>query len=168
MFIRQCREDDLATLEKHYPSPGRNRYHEGRFQRQRQGMSTFLVVWLDEDTPVGSGEIRWHGCAAPEVRARYPDCPELNGLAVWPAERRSQGIGTALIQAMEERVRVRGCDSVGLGVGDDNARAAALYGRLGYEDVGLPYLDRYAYVDDSGVRHDVADPCRFLVKRLIP
>ncbi|WFE48320.1 hypothetical protein [Verrucosispora sp. WMMD1129] len=53
-----------------------------------------------------------------------------------------------------------------MGVGEDNARAFALYLRLGYEDTGFRYLDRYHYLDDRGTRHEVAEPCRFLVKSL--
>ncbi|WP_424534909.1 GNAT family N-acetyltransferase [Sphaerisporangium viridialbum] len=164
MEIRECRDQDLGPLEHHIPSPGRNRFHEARFRRQEQGRSTFLVAWTD-DIPVGSGEILWHGCAAPEVAQRYPDCPELNGLTVSP-ERQSQGIGTALVHAAEARARQRGHQRIGLGVDDENHRAAALYLRLGYEETGCRYLDRYQYLDDQGARHEAADPARFLVKRL--
>jgi ribosomal protein S18 acetylase RimI-like enzyme len=163
MIIRACREQDLALLERHIPSPGQSRYHEVRFQRQQQGLSTFLVACID-DVPVGSGEIRWQGCAASEVHERHPDCPELNGLAVWPPERRSHGIGTAIIRAAEALAGQRGYHQIGLGVDDQNPRAAALYLRLGYKETGCRYLDRYHYIDDHGVRHDVADPCRFLIK----
>ncbi|MFI7136174.1 GNAT family N-acetyltransferase [Nonomuraea sp. NPDC050153] len=164
MIIRQCRDDDLSLLEQHIPS-GRSRVHEARFHRQQQGLSTFLTAWID-DAPVGHGEVRWGGCAAVEVRERYPGCPELNGLAVWPPERRSHGIGTAIIQAAEAIVAQRGNCHIGLGVDDQNLRAAALYLRLGYQETGCRYLDRYHYIDDHGIRHEVSDPCRFLIKQL--
>jgi GNAT superfamily N-acetyltransferase len=108
MDIRQCREQDLPLLEAGNPSPGQTRYHDRRFQRQQQGASTFLIAWAG-GVPVGTGEILWRGCAAPEVHQRYPHCPELNGLHVWPAERRSHGIGTAIIRAAEALARDRGC-----------------------------------------------------------
>ena len=165
MLIRECREADLALLERHYPSPGRTRFHAERYGRQREGTSTFLTAWLDE-IPVGSGEIRWNGCRAGEVLERYPDCPEINGLAVWPPERQSRGIGTAIIRASEDLATRRGFGRIGLGVDDDNVRAAALYLRLGYRETGCRYADRYHYIDDAGTRHDFADPCRFLIKSL--
>jgi GNAT superfamily N-acetyltransferase len=167
MDIRQCREGDLARLEVHMPSPGRTRRHATRFERQRQGLSTYLVAWAD-DVPIGVGEVVWTGCAAPEVRRRYPDCPELNGLEVWPPRWRSRGVGTAIVRTAESLARERGHDRIGLGVDDDNPRAAVLYDRLGYEETGCRYLDRYHYVDEQGRRHDVADPARFLVKDLRP
>jgi GNAT superfamily N-acetyltransferase len=163
--IQACREQDLQLLEAGSPSPGQTREHARRFERQQQGASTYLIAWAD-GIPAGRGEILWHGCAAPEVNQRYPRCPELNGLEVWPAERRSQGTGTAVIRAAETLARERGCHQIGLGVDDDNPRAAALYLRLGYQETDCRYLDRYYYLDDHGQRHDIADPARFLVKPL--
>ncbi|GAA1706463.1 hypothetical protein GCM10009765_64880 [Fodinicola feengrottensis] len=163
--MRQCRAADVELLEKYHPGPGRTKVNEMRFGRQEQGVGTFLVAWLD-DVPTGSGEIRWEGCEAPEVLRRFPDCPEINGLTIWPAEHRSQGIGSQFIRAAEALAVERGFDRIGLGVDDDNPAAAALYLRIGYQDVDCRYLDRYHYLDDDGVRHEVADPARFLVKHL--
>jgi ribosomal protein S18 acetylase RimI-like enzyme len=147
------------------PSPGLSRYHEARFRRQADGRSTFLVAWADDGVPAGSGEILWEGCGAAEVQAAFPGVPELSGLTVSP-QRQGQGIGTALIRAAEAVVVARGVERLGMGVDDSNGRAAALYRRLGYEEKSCRYLDRYHYVDDAGVRHEVADPCRFLVRAL--
>lgn len=158
--IRPCHADDLAGLEQHIPSPGPNRFHEARFGRHQQGLSTFLIAFVD--APVGCAEILWPGCRAPEVTER---CPELSGLTVAP-DRRSRGIGSALLHAAEGLVAARGITRLGLGVDDQNVRAAALYLRLGYRETGRHYLDRYAYLDDSGVTREAADPCRFLVKDL--
>ena len=159
--IRACQQQDAKQLER------QNRAEPGRFQRQQQGRSTFLVaVSVPDGVPVGMGEIQWDGCEAPEVRQRYPSCPELNGLEVWPADLRSHGIGTAIVHAAEDLARQRGRHQLGLGVNDHNHRAAALYLRLGYQETGCRYLDRYHYIDDNGVRHEVADSTRFLVKPL--
>ena len=165
MIIQQCRESDLEVLARQNPSPRHVRWNEERFQRHQQGLTTFLIAWVD-DVPAGAGEVRWQGCAAPEVRGRFPDCPEINGLAVWPPERRSHGIGTAIVRTAEDLAVQTGYQWIGLGVDDQNTRAAALYLRLGYRETDCRYLDRYHYVDDNGIRHDAADPCRFLIKPL--
>ena len=34
----------------------------------------------------------------------------------------------------------------------------------GSQEAGCRYLDRYHYIADHGTRHDIADPCRFLIK----
>lgn len=111
MLVRQCRQSDLALLEQQLPTGG-NRYHEARYRRQREGLSTFLVACLDE-VPVGCGEILWQGAREPKVRARFRDCPEINGLAVVP-QRQSQGIGTRIIRAAEQLATRRGHHRIGL------------------------------------------------------
>jgi GNAT superfamily N-acetyltransferase len=162
--IERCRLEDLERLETVIPT-GLSRFHEQRFSRQLQGTSTYLIAWLDE-LPVGHAEIRWNGCDAAEVTERYPGCPEINALEVWPERMRSRGIGTALIAAAEREAVSRDVEQIGLGVGDNNPRAAGLYLRLGFRETGCRYLDRYEIVEPTGVRRAFSDPCRFLVKDL--
>ncbi|MFF8399579.1 GNAT family N-acetyltransferase [Streptomyces sp. NPDC016172] len=164
MEIAECRAEDIEELERHMPSHSADGSHAARFARQRAGESTYLIPWL-EARPVGHAEVRWIGCEAPEVRSAQPGCPEINGLFVWPASLRSQGIGTALVHTAERLARERGIEVMGLGVGDGNPRAAALYARLGYLPT-VAYLDRWAHLDPHGVRQERADPCVFLVKAL--
>src|SRR5271156_6251771 len=95
--VEECRAEDLERLEAAIPS-GPSRLHEQRFIRQQIGTSTYLVAWVGK-RPVGHAEIRWNGCASAQVRKRFPACPEISALDVWPAGMRSQGIGTALIAA---------------------------------------------------------------------
>ncbi|MFF5976061.1 GNAT family N-acetyltransferase [Streptomyces sp. NPDC012769] len=161
--IRPCRAEDLTPLDRHLPAPGAPDRHPGRFARQEAGLGTYLIAWRDGE-PVGHGQVRWDGCAAPEVRAVLGDCPEFNGLDV-RAELRGQGIGTELVRAAEELARKRGAGLLGLGVAHDNPRAAALYARLGYEPV-TAYIDRWSYTDPQGRTHHEADSCTFLVRRL--
>ncbi len=163
--IKECRAQDVELLEQWTPS-GRSQTHARRFARQQQGASTFVIAWLLQGLPAASGELKWTGCDAPEVREAFPDCPELNGLQVSPAPVRSQGIGSTLIGHAEQLARKRGCGQLGLGVDDVNFRAAALYLRLGYTETGCHYTDRYYYITDDEVRHDVANPARFLIKQL--
>lgn len=156
-----CRAEDIAVLDRLLPSYSVDGNHRARFARQEAGESTYLIPWLD-GRPVGHAEVRWAGCAAPEVPA---GCPEINGLFVWPQALRSRGIGAALVREAERLARLRGIDVMGLGVGDGNPRAAALYARLGYRPT-VTYVDRHAHLDAEGVRHEHADPCVFLVKEL--
>ncbi|NEB05915.1 GNAT family N-acetyltransferase [Streptomyces sp. SID13726] len=161
MEITVCRAADVALLDRYIPAPGMPSFHARRFARQESGQCTYLVAWLD-GRPVGHTEMRWIGCAAPEVTL---DCPEIGGLGVWPEDLRSRGIGTELIRAAEELARERGITVVGIGVGRDNPRAAALYARLGYRPV-TDYLDRYSYEDRDGTTRECVDACTFLVREL--
>ncbi len=164
MRIAECREHEVGLLDRYIPSPGVASVHARRYARQRAGAATLLVAWRGE-RPVGSCEVRWDGCAAPEVRAAHGECPEINGLGVWPESLRSQGIGTALIRAAEERARERGAGCIGLGVDETNLRAATLYARLGYR-AATPYTDRWSCQDTEGRTHHMADACTFMVKEL--
>ena len=165
MEITICTAPDVALLDQHMGSPGRTSFHARRFARQEAGECTYLVAWLG-GRPVGHTEMRWTGCDAPEVRDARPGCPEIGGLAVWPEELRSRGIGSELIRAAEGLARERGLPEAGIGVGVDNPRAAALYARLGYRPL-LDYLDRYSYEDVDGTLRECVDACTFLVKELL-
>jgi GNAT superfamily N-acetyltransferase len=168
MRITTCRAADLDLLEELLPSSSTVSYHVQRYARQVAGTTVYLVARSEgDDRPIGVCELRLEGCAAPEVRAVVPDCPEINGLHVVTALQ-SRGTGSALIHRAERLVAERGGRLVGLGVDDrGNPRAAALYARLGYRPV-VRYLDRYSCVDAAGVVHPVEDPAVFLVKELGP
>lgn len=164
MEITACTAADVALLDRHMGSPGRTSFHARRFARQEAGQCTYLVARL-AGRPVGHTEMRWIGWADPQVRAARPGCPEIGGLAVWPEELRSRGIGSALVRAAEELARGRGLTVAGIGVAKDNPRAAALYARLGYRPL-IDYLDRYSYEDVDGEIRECVDPCTFLVTNL--
>jgi RimJ/RimL family protein N-acetyltransferase len=163
MEIRDCTAEDVDRLEVWRPT-GQTRGHAARFARHVAGTSSLLVAW-SADGPLGSCEVLWNGPKEPAIHAAF-DCPEINGLQVWPPRHQGQGIGTALIAEVEDRARRLGIPLIGLGVADDNPRAAALYLRLGYAFTGCRYMDRWHYLDDAGIRHDEADPCMWLVKPL--
>ena len=163
LTIRECTDRDVEALERVAPS-GLNDVHGGRFRRQQSGESSYLVA-VSDGVPVGHAEIAWNGCPSVDVRQRYPNCPEISGLSVFPAELRGQGIGTAIVRDAEDRARIRGFAWIGLGVDDENPGAARLYERLGYVS-GIRYVFPWSYLDDNGVEHVVADPGIFMVRNL--
>lgn len=71
-----------------------------------------------------------------------------------------------MIEHAAQLVQQRGFALVGLGVDDNNPRAAALYLRLGFVETEVRYLDRWTATNDAGARLDFADPCRFLTRQL--
>ena len=58
----------------------------------------------------------------------------IHDLAVLPGYR-GRGVGRALLNAVEDHARRRGCCKLTLEVQDDNAPARTLYQRFGFEDV---------------------------------
>ncbi|MEC3920007.1 GNAT family N-acetyltransferase [Nocardia sp. CDC160] len=162
-MIRECGEQDLEFLEHCLPT-GENRAHEAHFRRQQQGLGTLLVAWIDE-MPCGTCVINWTGPIHPAARVAFPDCPELCFLQI-AAVSRNQGIGTALIAAVEERVLARGLTHVGLAVEVTNADALRLYKRLGYIDTGLVATTEYSVWDEFGVKKDLVETDCYLLKEL--
>jgi GNAT superfamily N-acetyltransferase len=92
--------------------------------RLEQARSEYLVAW-DAEAPVGHVCVEWD------------EPPELQDLFVLP-ERRSQGIGGALVAAVEARVAARGHARLALTVGAGNRGARRLYERLGYARTEAP------------------------------
>jgi GNAT superfamily N-acetyltransferase len=90
--------------------------------------SLVLLAFVDDD-PVGIA-VCFFGVSS--FRAR----PLLNihDLAVLPWCH-GKGVGQALLKAVEERARRKGCCKLTLEVLDDNTRARDLYRRFGFDDV---------------------------------
>ena len=55
----------------------------------------------------------------------------INYLGVHPS-RRGRGLGRALMEAAEERLRALGCAKINLQIRDDNGEALAFYEAIGY------------------------------------
>jgi len=109
----------------------------------REHPTSLVLLAFVDDEPVGVA-VCFFGLSS--FRAR----PLLNihDLAVLP-QYHGQGVGHALLAAVEERARRKGCCKLTLEVLDGNTRARELYRRFGFEDV---------VVDRS--------PTRFLAKPL--
>jgi len=87
------------------------------------------LVAVEADDVVGYGQF-----------THWPRAAEISDLIVC-AERRSQGIGTALIQTLVHHARERSAARIEIGVALNNPRALALYHRLGFKDQRMVHLD---------------------------
>lgn len=162
--IRPCRREDLELLERRLPT-GSEREHELRLAVQQDGRGTFLVARID-DEPVGHLLLTLTGSQYELLRRTHPGCPEISAVDVVPGLR-SRGVGSLLIRRAEELARAGGYPVVGLAVETDNERAAALYRRLGYVDVGTgAFTHRWTRPDAAGREREFAQDCVLLVKSL--
>lgn len=75
----------------------------------------------------------------PHRHHRLTHRPELTGqidTLFVEESARNVGVGTALLQAAEKRLRADGCDNLQLGVVEENEAARNLYAGLGYRELG--------------------------------
>ncbi|TDD59055.1 GNAT family N-acetyltransferase [Kribbella antibiotica] len=119
MTIRGLTVDDLPTLGE---SPSKLVSMEIELQRAERGEVDYLAVCTPNGQPVGYGAVDF---------LKPPGGATLYQLTVLE-QFQSCGIGTILIQALEQSIRARGIAFAELGIDDASPRPRALYERLGY------------------------------------
>ncbi|MFF1820892.1 GNAT family N-acetyltransferase [Kribbella sp. NPDC058245] len=96
----------------------------------REGYADWTREQIAED-PTGTSVIELNGRPIGRLRVtRHPASIELCGIQLDPAVQ-NQGIGTAIIRALQEEAAARGVP-LDLGVERDNPNARRLYDRLGF------------------------------------
>lgn len=108
-----------------------------RARADRPDGATFVAVASD------SGFV---GMASGGPAPNRPDAGAVYGMWVAP-EARGQGLGAALLDAVETWAREAGYGLIGLGVTTTNEPAFRLYTAKGYTDIG----DRYPLREGSGL-----------------
>lgn len=78
---------------------------------------------------------------------------------------RNQGVGTILMNFIEDDLRHRGYKFVTLNVAKDNLDAQRLYRRLGYKVIGSR-PGKWSYTDHEGKTHQVNEPAWRMMKRI--
>lgn len=77
---------------------------------------------------------------------------------------RNEGVGTALIGALEAAVSRLSLDEINLEVSVDNVDAIRLYERLGYQRLPKPVTDSWDELDEHGNRETVEKLSWIMVK----
>ncbi|MBD8881650.1 MULTISPECIES: GNAT family N-acetyltransferase [Rhodanobacter] len=116
--------DDLVALEEH--SFTSDRLSRAQFRRHLDSDSAKVLV-------ASTGPHRFLGTAVVFFRKRS-GVARLYSIATHHAAR-GQGVGSILLDAVEELARRRHCRALRLEVRADNASAIRLYERLGYHRV---------------------------------
>ena len=95
----------------------------------REHPTSLVLLALADDEPVGIAV-----CFFALSTFRAAPLLNIHDLAVLP-QYRGKGVGQALLAAVEEHARRKGCCKLTLEVLDDNTRAQSLYRRFGFDDV---------------------------------
>jgi ribosomal protein S18 acetylase RimI-like enzyme len=119
LTVRDLTVEDLPTLGE---SPSKLVSMTKELKRAEVGEVDYLAVCPPSGQPVGYGAVDY---LKPAGGATLYQLSVLQPL-------QSCGIGTILIQALEDRIRARGLPLAELGVDDASSRPRRLYERLGY------------------------------------
>lgn len=162
LIVRPLVEDDLLALEWDGEYAHFRRVYWDAYQRMRRGYSLLWVAEMDEGEIIGQVFIQFT-CDRPEL------ADGLNRAYLYSFRVREPyrggGIGTKMMDVVEDDLRQRGFTYVTLNVARDNPRAQQLYLRRGYKVVA-PEPGIWSYPDHMGVWHQVNEPAWRMEKEL--
>lgn len=162
VIIRQLKEEDLPGLEWEGEFRHFRRVYAEAYHRQGRGLSFLWVAELPGRGIIGQVFIQFM-CDRPELADGF-ERAYLYSFRV-REEYRSQGIGSLMMDVVEEDLRARDFRSVTLNVARDNPRARQLYTRRGYRVIA-PEPGIWSYQDENGEWHRVEEPAWRMEKEL--
>ncbi len=130
------------------------RVYAEAYQRQNRGYTVLWVAELPGAGLIGQVFIQLV-CDRPEL-ADGSERAYLYSFRVRDRFR-SHGLGSLIMDVVEDDLRDRGFQYVTLNVARDNTRAQRLYLRRGYHVVA-PEPGTWSYPDEKGVWHQVEEP----------
>ncbi len=157
VVVRRAEKRDILRLAASLaPDVAKLQVHN-RWEENQLGYREMLVAEFEGDI---AGTVSFGG-----ARFSRPDSLRWFALDVGAAYRR-QGIGTALIESVEQEARRQRLTSGNLEVAVDNVDAIRLYERLGYKRQGDPVVDSYHRFADDGSKEVIEELSWVMVKRL--
>jgi len=160
--IRLAREEDLPALEWN----GEYRHFRNVFaQAWQRAQSGLTLLWIAELSKVGL-----IGQAFIQLICDRPELADGRTRAYLYSFRvrspyRDQGLGSRILETVENDLRQRGFRYVTLNVSKDNPRAQKLYRRRGYRIVASE-AGYWSYVDENGQVIHMHEPAWRMIKRL--
>ena len=160
LLIRPLVKKDLPALEwngeyKHF----RNVYAQA-FESARRGLSVLWIAELFKSDIIGQVFIQLV-CDRKEL-ANGRSLAYLYSFRIKP-EYQGQGIGSKMLETIENDLKNRGFSNVCLNVAKDNTRAQSLYTRHGYRIIAHE-LGRWSYIDHEGKIRHVNEPSWRMIK----
>jgi ribosomal protein S18 acetylase RimI-like enzyme len=162
VVIRQLRKEELQNLEWEGEYTHFRRLYQDTYERTRRGTAIMWVAELPGTGIIGQVFIQLD-CSRPEL-ADGKERAYLYSFRVRSAFR-SQGLGTYILEKVEEDLVKRGYSKLTLNVAKDNIRALRLYQRRGYKVVAHePGV--WDYIDDKGCWQHVDEPAWRMEKKI--
>lgn len=155
--IRSAREGDLGALSAALAPCIDAAQVRHRLEESLHGLREMLVAELDGQAvgtvSMGGGSFQ------------RPGSLRLFALDVCTGFRR-QGVGAALVEAVEAVAAGRALSEVNLEVAVENENAIRLYERLGFQRHGDPVIDRWQRWGDGGSSQLIEMPSWVMIKAL--
>lgn len=154
LVIRHACKNDLSAMEWNGEYKHFRRVYSEAFQHMQRGHS---ILWLAEHREAGLiGQVFIQLICDRHELADGQERAYLYSFRVHQ-KYRSQGIGTRMMDVVEQDLIERGFRIVTLNVARDNPRAQQLYVRRGYYVVA-PEPGIWSYPDENGIWRRVEEP----------
>ena len=162
VVFRQAVESDLPALEWNGQFQHFRQIYQDIYRLSLRGEATIWVAELPEVELIGQLFVQLK--SARFELADGKSSAYIFGFRVKP-EYRSFGVGSRMMEWVEEDLLSKGYKRVNLNVNHDNIRARNLYERLGYRVIGEE-PGNWSYIDDKGKLQDVNEPAWRMGKKL--
>jgi ribosomal protein S18 acetylase RimI-like enzyme len=160
--VRHVRKEDLPAMEWNGEYTHFRRVFEDAYRHMQLGHS---ILWLAELNGVGLiGQVFIQLICDRHELADGRERAYLYSFRV-QSQYRSKGLGTLMMNTVEEDLIERGFRIITLNVARDNPKAQQLYVRRGYYVVA-PEPGTWSYPDEKGVWHQVEEPAWRMEKQL--
>ena len=164
LLVRHVQKNDLPALEWDGEYRHFRRVFADAYERYRMGYSIMWVADLPAPGPGIIGQVFIQlTCDRPEL-ADGDERAYLYSFRV-RSQFRGKGIGTRILDVVENDLVERGFNYVTLNVARDNYSAQRLYSRHGYRIIA-PEAGLWSYPDEYGIWHHVEEPAWRMEKRL--
>jgi ribosomal protein S18 acetylase RimI-like enzyme len=162
LIIRQARKSDLPELEWDGEYWKFRRMFAELYRNSLFGQTLLWLVLTPDNALIGQAFVM--------LRSGEPDAADGSTRAYVFSFRvkegwRNRGIGSHLMQFIEDDLRKRGFQFVTLNVAKENLGALRLYQRLGYE-ISSSRPGVWSYQDPDGIVHRVIEPSWQMIKSL--
>jgi ribosomal protein S18 acetylase RimI-like enzyme len=162
VIVRPLVKKDLPALEWDGEFTHFRRLYADSYEKMRQGENLMWVAELPGTGIIGQVFIQLI-CSRPEL-ANGCTHAYFYSFRVQPAFR-NLGLGSMMIEIVEDDLRRRGFSTITLNVAKDNPRARELYERHGYKVTGQePGV--WSYLDHEGLWRHVNEPAWRMEKAL--
>ena len=161
--IRHINRDDLLSLEWE----GEFKCFRKVYRQVYERMNTGLALMWGADLPgvglIGQAFVQFKNSTS-RIQPKRPKKAYIHSFRVRPAYRRA-GVGSKIMQVLEDDLVRRGFHRVSLNVSRDNFAARRLYSRRGYTII-KPDPGIWSYYDHLGILKNVHEPGWRMQKKL--